>query len=615
MSEPVTAFVPLPNLYIHLLNTRSTPPNAEIEALADSIDQLGLLQNLSGFRDPDIDRTGNAIGIVAGGRRLRALQLLAERSGADPAGITVPVLITEDEAQARLWASAENAARQPLHPADEVRAYRRMQDSGAAPSAIAKAFAVTERHVRQRLSLGNLPAPALDALREGAITLDQAGALTVARSEEALLAELRRVLNSTWNIGASEIRRNLLSSTIQLDDRRIQWLGLDAYRTAGGTVQEDLFSDDVRILDEALLDELFARKLEECAQAERERGYAWVEISMESHVSPWSLRESHEEVFPTPIELPEADASELERLQGQDELTDEELERLEELEARAAGDIADEDRETSGIWLYVNHQGELCASGPWRALPAGGEGEDGGEDDDAPAAPKAEKLSQAVVDDMKRVQRLAVQTALLDKPELVLDLLTLSLTAPLYDWQRPLALSVSPPSIEPDKADGAVIDERLVEAVNDGKVIGARGELSPAHLEELRALGKKARNARLTAALARLYGALHRDFLGPLARLSGADIRKVWTPNAANYFDRVPVARLDAIWAELVADNAEAQAAWSGMKKASKAADLDRLFRDGDFRAALFLDADSCRRIDAWVPAEMAWPEAQEDAA
>ncbi|OWJ86240.1 hypothetical protein CDV52_03600 [Haematobacter missouriensis] len=146
-------------------------------------------------------------------------------------------------------------------------------------------------------------------------------------------------------------------------------------------------------------------------------------------------------------------------------------------------------------------------------------------------------------------------------------------------------------------------------------------DLSLTHLTDIQAMPKKDRNARLTAALARLFTPATGDFGASVARLAGADIRKVWTPTADNYFSRLPVARLDRIWSELVPDGGPDGDGWMAMKKALKAKDLDRLFRDPDFRSALFLSKDDGKRIDAWVPAEMEWPmpsgqaDAQEEAA
>ncbi|WP_143413099.1 hypothetical protein [Haematobacter genomosp. 1] len=463
------------------------------------------------------------------------------------------------------------------------------------------------------MTLATLPVAALDALRTDQITLDQAGALTSAQSEEALLAELRRVLTSTWGVSAANIRQNLLPRGISLDDRRVKWLGLAAYRNAGGVIQEDLFTDDTRILDEALLDKLFTDRLEECAELNRGKGYAWVKIHTKDAWIPFDLIEKLARVDLVPVELPEADAAELETLTEADDLTEEEYARLEKLEDRAAGDISDEDRAVAGIFLHVDRHGELKTSGPWREKPQAS-----GSDEVETA--KVETLPQSLTEDMRRTQRLAIQTALLGKPELVLDLLTVALTAPIWNWQRPLSIDPSLNPIAPEKADATVIDERLTDAVNDGKAMTGR-DLSLTHLTDIQAMPKKDRNARLTAALARLFTPVTGDFTASVARLAGADIRKVWTPTAENYFARLPVARLDRIWAELVPDGGPDGDGWLSMKKALKAKDLDRLFRNPDFRSALFLSKDDCKRIDAWVLAEMEWPapsdqaDAQEEAA
>ena len=52
---------------------------AHIESLADSIERFGLIHNLAGLLDED-----GKVGIVAGGCRLRAIQVIAERSKTHP---------------------------------------------------------------------------------------------------------------------------------------------------------------------------------------------------------------------------------------------------------------------------------------------------------------------------------------------------------------------------------------------------------------------------------------------------------------------------------------------------------------------------------------------------
>ena len=133
------------------MNPRQTVPDDEIAALALSIRTVGLIQNLSGFTEPD-----GRIGIVAGGKRLRALQRIADEDGSDAANVLVPVMIVPSETEAQAVAIAENEARTQPHPADEIRAYGQMQSKGIPLTEIAKAFGVTERHVNGRLRLSGL---------------------------------------------------------------------------------------------------------------------------------------------------------------------------------------------------------------------------------------------------------------------------------------------------------------------------------------------------------------------------------------------------------------------------------------------------------------------------
>ena len=90
------------DLYIHPLNPRLDPPQAEIDALAANIRELGLIQNLAGLRCGDDGK----VGVIAGGRRLRALAQLQD----DARFATVPVKLADDEATAARFLSAVDSA-------------------------------------------------------------------------------------------------------------------------------------------------------------------------------------------------------------------------------------------------------------------------------------------------------------------------------------------------------------------------------------------------------------------------------------------------------------------------------------------------------------------------
>ena len=93
---------PLSKLTLSGMNPRQNVPAAEVEELAESIWTAGLIQNLAG-----IENGKGGVEIVAGGRRLRALQLLAERhpelAQERPELANPPVRIAPDESTAQAW--------------------------------------------------------------------------------------------------------------------------------------------------------------------------------------------------------------------------------------------------------------------------------------------------------------------------------------------------------------------------------------------------------------------------------------------------------------------------------------------------------------------------------
>jgi ParB family transcriptional regulator, chromosome partitioning protein len=81
--SPFIRMIPLVKLLLSKANIRKTAREAEIEELATSIAAHGLLQNLTAH--PVLDADGKETGkfeVVAGGRRLKALKLLAKMSEA-----------------------------------------------------------------------------------------------------------------------------------------------------------------------------------------------------------------------------------------------------------------------------------------------------------------------------------------------------------------------------------------------------------------------------------------------------------------------------------------------------------------------------------------------------
>lgn len=255
----MAAQFPLDRLFLDPLNPRQSPEMLGVRDLAESIKSVGLLQNLVGREYPD-----GRIGILAGGRRLAAMRYLAEAEGMTfPA---VPILLCRDGEDPEIVARVENIAREALSPTDEIVAYRNLIGEQRTVASIASSFGVTEAHVRRRLALADLPDEAITALREGRITLDVAKALTSATDPAKVAMVLDAAL--TRPLSFDQAYRMLHEGGVSVKDQRVLRIGgIEAYEAAGGSVVRDLFSDQVTLTDEALLDRLVEAAIEDqCAK-------------------------------------------------------------------------------------------------------------------------------------------------------------------------------------------------------------------------------------------------------------------------------------------------------------------------------------------------------------
>lgn len=174
ISVPFNKLVPNPDNY------RKTFDKVELENLAESILDHGILQNLVVL--PAIDGIHQ---INSGGRRYAAMQLLHE-AGILPADFAVPCLVKDITADdARALAIVENIQRQDVPVLEEAEGFRALSEMGWETAKIANICGLSTRTVQDRLQLiERLTAPAREALANNQITLDQARAIMSVRSEE-----------------------------------------------------------------------------------------------------------------------------------------------------------------------------------------------------------------------------------------------------------------------------------------------------------------------------------------------------------------------------------------------------------------------------------------------
>jgi ParB family chromosome partitioning protein len=271
--------IPLNKLVLSQANVRQVKAGVSIEELAEDIARRTLLQALT--VRAVLDEAGRETGIYevpAGGRRFRALQLLAEQKRL-AADAPIPCVI-RTEGLAEEDSLAENIQRAPLHPLDQFRAFKTLREKGKSEEEIAAAFFVSATVVRQRLKLAAVAPALLDLYAEDELSLDQLMAFTVNPDHQRQI-DVWSALKSGYGREPYHIRRLLTEGAVRAGDKRARLVGVDAYEAAGGTVLRDLFADadDGWLQDAGLLNRLVAEKLEECTALLRAEGWKWVEAA------------------------------------------------------------------------------------------------------------------------------------------------------------------------------------------------------------------------------------------------------------------------------------------------------------------------------------------------
>ena len=169
MASPRKAelYVPVEKLEPNPQQPRLDFKREELESLADSIRQKGVIQPLIVRRKPGRD----VYEIVAGERRWRAAQLAQLHE--------VPVVVRElNDTEVLEVAIIENIQRADLNAIEEALGFRQLMTRfGHTQEKLAEALSKSRSHVANLLRLLTLPAEVQDMLREGALSAGHARAL------------------------------------------------------------------------------------------------------------------------------------------------------------------------------------------------------------------------------------------------------------------------------------------------------------------------------------------------------------------------------------------------------------------------------------------------------
>jgi ParB family chromosome partitioning protein len=453
--------IPFNKLVLSQSNVRRTKAGVSIDELAESIAERGLLQSL--YVRPVRDEAGVETGmfeIPAGGRRFRALQLLVK---AKRMAKTQPVpCIVKSDGIAEEDSLAENEQRVNLHPLDQFRAFLDLREKGLGEEEIAARFFVTPAVVKQRLRLASVSPKLLAVYAEDGITLDQLMAFTVNgdhKRQEQVWNSLPEWSREPWNI-----KRQLTQNTVPASDRRVLFVGIDAYEAAGGRVDRDLFTEDRGgwLRDVGLLDQLVGEKLKVEAASVAAEGWKWIEAAVGF---PYGHDEGLREIDGEPVDIsPEEQATvdslraEFDRLEADYAKADEypaevdarlgEIEAaLETLEVRPMM-YQPADMARAGVFISLDSAGDLViargyvrpeddVAGEGRADGGGGDGDDdagggavitvGGqgddEDDDDHDDDRVKPLPDRLVMELTAHRTLALHDAMANDPHTTLTAL------------------------------------------------------------------------------------------------------------------------------------------------------------------------------------------------
>ncbi|WDC32424.1 ParB/RepB/Spo0J family partition protein (plasmid) [Escherichia albertii] len=430
--------VPLASLIKSPLNVRTVPYSAEsVSELADSIKGVGLLQNLVVHALP-----GERYGVAAGGRRLAALNMLAERNIL-PADWPVRVKVIPQEL-ATAASMTENGHRRDMHPAEQIAGFRAMAQEGKTPAQIGDLLGYSPRHVQRMLKLADLAPVILDALAEDRITTGHCQALALENDTARQVQVFEAACQSGWG-GKPDVRviRNLIteSEVAVAGNSKFRFVGADAF--SPDELRTDLFSDDGDgYVDRVALDAALMEKLQAVAEHLREaEGWEWCAGRMEP------VGECREDAgtyrcLPEPeAVLTEAEDERLNELMTRYDALENQCEESDLLEAemklmRCMAKVrawTPEMRTGSGVvvsWRY----GNVCVQRGVQLRSEDDAADDADRTEQVQEKASVEEISLPLLTKMSSERTLAVQAALIQQPEKTVALMVWRLCSCVFDY-------------------------------------------------------------------------------------------------------------------------------------------------------------------------------------
>ncbi|HBJ0449336.1 TPA: ParB/RepB/Spo0J family partition protein [Escherichia coli] len=612
LAQTAEVSVPLASLIKSPLNVRTVPYSAEsVSELADSIKGVGLLQNLVVHALP-----GDRHGVAAGGRRLAALNMLAERNIL-PADWPVRVKVIPQEL-ATAASMTENGHRRDMHPAEQIAGFRAMAQEGKTPAQIGDLLGYSPRHVQRMLKLADLAPVILDALAEDRITTEHCQALALENDTARQVQVFETACQSGWG-GKPEvqtIRRLVTESEVAVaGNTKFRFVGADAF--SPDELRTDLFSDDEGgYVDCVALDAALLEKLQAVAEYLREaEGWGWCAGRMEAVGECREDARAYRNLPQPEAVLTEAEEERLNELMARYDALENQCEESDLLEAemklmRCMAKVrawTPEMRAGSGVvvsWRY----GNVCVQRGVQLRSEDDVADDADRTEQMQEKASVEEISLPLLTKMSSERTLAVQAALMQQPDKSLALLAWTLCLNVFGsgaYSKPAQISLeckhySLTSDAPSGKEGAAFmammaeKARLAALLPEGWSRDMTTFLSLSQ-EVLLSLLSFCTACSIHGVQTRECGHTSRSPLDTLESAIGFHMRDWWQPTKANFFGHLKKPQVIAALNEAGLSGAARDA--EKMKKGDAAEHAEFHMKD-----------------NRWVPGWMCAPRPQMDA-
>ncbi|HGZ0661884.1 TPA: ParB/RepB/Spo0J family partition protein [Escherichia coli] len=614
LAQTAEVSVPLASLIKSPLNVRTVPYSAEsVSELAESIKGVGLLQNLVVHALP-----GDRHGVAAGGRRLAALNMLAER-GIIPADWPVRVKVIPQEL-ATAASLTENGQRRDMHPAEQIAGFRAMAQEGKTPAQIGDLLGYSPRHVQRMLKLADLAPVILDALAEDRITTEHCQALALALENDTArqVQVFEAACQSGWG-GKPEVQtiRRLVteSEVVVAGNSKFRCVGADAF--SPDELRTDLFSDNEGgYVDCVALDAALLEKLQAVAEHLREaEGWEWCAGRMEPVGECREDSRAYRNLPEPEAVLTEAEEERLNELMMRYDALENQCEESDLLAAEMK--LIDcmakvrawtpEMRAGSGVvvsWRY----GNVCVQRGVQLRSEDDATDDADRTEQVQEKASVEEISLPLLTKMSSERTLAVQAALMQQPDKSLALLAWTLCLNVFGsgaYSKPAQISLeckhySLTSDAPSGKDGAAFMAMMAEKARLAALLPEGWSRDMATFlslsqEVLLSLLSFCTACSIHGVQTREYGHTSRSPLDSLESAIGFHMRDWWQPTKANFFGHLKKPQIIAALNEAGLSGAARDA--EKMKKGDAAEHAEFHMKD-----------------NRWVPGWMCAPRPQTDA-